>query len=303
MLFYDKSKYTALITDGIIKTIEKENNLKCLFGGGYSNKATGTDNDFSDNDFYMVCESYSGIRKRKLSFDEHLLDIVILNYSELTNDNSIYDGPFPSILYRRDDTHINEQNNLRLDYLSSQKLFEILFSNCIWDSGFLVKNIDEIINKISVIHTIDYYFSRTYGNLYNHLKKGPVNAIRVLRTFLWVSCMKWIIEKGTIPNMDIFFMIKAYAPIEIAVYLEAILKRIKSLKKEKNCVSLNEPFTGKLATEQKPKIVICVDDFYVKYIEKELKEVEKYITINQDRLKKTKLRKGEVAFLFANNFI
>ena len=77
MLFYDKQIYNELpINEEIINQIEKEKNIKCLFGAAFSAKVYGYDNSESDLDFYMI---FKGERKSySLLINE--LDLNMINY-------------------------------------------------------------------------------------------------------------------------------------------------------------------------------------------------------------------------------
>ena len=225
MVYYDKYKYSKLvINDEFIEEIERSNGIKCLFGGVFSSKVYEFDNAESDTDFLIFFDGGNGSENRSFHFvcEQSLEDINMIDYRYLMKQmesREIIDYKVPSILYRNNDIIIHKFNQHRDDFFSSQKIFEILYSNFIWDSGFLIDNLDEILKMINVVDVLDYYYSRAYGNLVNKLEKEYVQCRIILRCFMGYCCMKQIIEDKEIPFMKMDYLIKRFSPKRFLYYL------------------------------------------------------------------------------------
>lgn len=312
MIIYDKKKYIETINDRIVNMIETEQGIKCLFGGAFSTKVYGIDNQFSDFDFYLIFEKDDDTQDSRIFEKETCNDILLINYAHLQD---LFYENYPSILFRDKKKEVAEDNYHRKDFISTQKIFEILYSDYIWDSGFLRLNIHNLLKQISVINVLDYYFSRAYGNLKNHLKTGTTDAVRILRTFLNVGCMKWVIENGSIPYMDINFMIKKYADNEISNYINDILRGVKSLKGERSSLmhmnyvnndlfSLTEEMIKNSSNiQEKPKFMTKARKDFIIFIEKELKDISIYIQNYKTILFEKDLFLGDVAFIAKNKYL
>lgn len=232
MIVYDESVYEKVLDENLIKWIEKEDKVKVLFAGAACSTVMGYNDSTSDVDFYVIVKSSFNKRNFLTAIN---LDYINLDYINLIENTKSYIGKhtiFPTYLNEPHSTHVF--NLKQEDYATSQKFFEILYSNYIYDSGFLKENIKEILNSISFVVVLDYYFSRAYGNLQNHLQKDVVIAKRYIRMFLGYSCMRWLIENKTIPNMSATNMIDLYAPQKFHAFLMDTLLAVKNFNPGKD---------------------------------------------------------------------
>lgn len=313
MIYCNKEKYyKLLINDKDIRKIEKSLEIKILFGGAFSSKVYGIDNQFSDFDFYLI---YEGDFDNRRIFDKDTFnDYILLDYAKISK-SLVYDlEHYPSILFRND-LEVKKTNYHLEDFQTTQKLFEILYSDYIWDSGFLKENIDTIIKSISLMDVIDYYFSRAYGTYVNYIRNKETNAARILRCFLNICCLKWVLEENTIPDMSIETLIDLYAPNDINIYLKYILRKVKSIDGiisagmhtfdvgTDNLFAVNiEKLASSNTMIEKGKVIVVVDTNFRKYVKNQIDSIVEYIENNKYLLKEKKLDKGHSAFAIRNEW-
>ena len=237
MIYYDDNKYKVWIDEASVASIEHQYGIQCLFGGAYSSYVLGIDNVVSDFDFYLVYE-HNPHRKEKYRYldEEANIEFVLLDYEFLKSNMGLYMSglhEFPSIHCRKEEIWDQRPNMFREDFACGV-LFEILYSDYIWDSGYLRKHGEEILGMLPMVIVMDYYYVRAYGNLHQFLREEKVDVNRYLRSFLWISCMEWLMENGTVPCMDISEMMKLYCPMQYRPCLKNMLQQKKLLEIEGN---------------------------------------------------------------------
>lgn len=236
MLYYDEIKYNEYISEKTIVNIEKEKKIQCLFGGAFSSYVTGIDNNASDFDFYLVYDKKATEMDAFRYFDEEsYVDIVMLDWNYINVSSAAYlrgIEKYPSILHRGNRKE-HSANIHRADF-TSQLVFEILYSDYIWDSGFLMNNLDKILRNLSFFGILDYYFTRAWGNYKQECMKEQIQAVKYLRMFLQYACMRWLLENRTIPKMDIHFMFQQYMPECFLPFFNDVLEKQKTLNVEKD---------------------------------------------------------------------
>lgn len=318
-LIYNRDKYKEYISEETIKKIEKDRHVKCLFGGAFGTLVYNIGNNASDFDFYLIIDKKDSKEDAYRYFDEKTLnDIYMLDWNYIrTSSTSYLSGikKYPSILHR-DQLKIPAFNGHRDDY-TSQLLFEILYSDYIWDSNFLQNNIDTILYEMSYIGILDYYFSRSYGNLTNNLSNEIVPAVKYLTAFLGYACIKWLLEKRTIPNMNFTSMCDLYLPSLHLDFLKDVWQKQKNLNVERNSrfhtleLSTHNLFTitaqavdnsitmrGKSTLYQEKIAVVNRNDNFNNWLRQELEKVSDKITQIAESEKKIIIKKGNTAFLF-----
>lgn len=236
MLYYDQNKYKKCISEETIINIENKMGIQCLFGGAFSTCVYGIDNKSSDFDFYLIYDKKETDIESFRYFDEEIFnDIVMLDWNYVNaNSDSYLRGikKYPSVLYRSNEKE-HSLNFHRADF-TSNIIFEILYSDYIWDSGFLVNNMHNVLRNISYLGTLDYYFTRAWGNFNHELLTERGRAVKYLMTFLGYACMRWLIEYKTIPSMDITFMLNQYMPGRFAEFFNEVLDKQKNLETDRD---------------------------------------------------------------------
>lgn len=313
VLNYDTNKYKAYLTEEFLLNMEKERGVTCLFGAAFGPYVYGIDNRVSDFDFYLIFDKKGRGDDAFRSFDEdsmtdvYMLDINYIQTSSRTYLNGI--PKYPSVLYRKSE-NVHVYNIHREDF-TSQIIFEILYSDYVWDSGYLSKNIDSILSEISYIGVLDYYFSRVYGNLKNQLSKEQAPAVKYLMSFLGYSCLKWLLEYRTIPNMDIWSMLRFYAPAWCVDFLTEVIKVQKGLDAKKD-YRMHQADVGtynlfqispqeadrRHTTLEKKKAVVSRNERYNEWLWKEIETIRAIIEEIGKKGASLTLQKGNASFLF-----
>jgi len=226
MLYYDTKKYDLVFDTDDVRFLEEKYGFKCLFGAMFAAQVFGISNHYSDYDFFLLIDKKeSGIDAFRIFIKEKLLEVVCMDYHyilEKCNSYKMEIENYPSIYYRRNDNRVVNQNYLRDDF-PTQILYECLYSDYIWDSGFLAENIKIILENISVKLVLDYYYTRVFGNLSNNMSKEKVPAVKCLMIVIGIGCMCGLIEKKKISMMNIENMIDEYIPYEYHSYLNKAL--------------------------------------------------------------------------------
>ena len=231
MIYFDSKKYDLSFCDKLkehIKEIETDCGIKILFGGAYSAHAFGYATSTSDIDFYFCFESQTADFTQKWRFfDDIFCDVNLISYDLcLQNTKKMMDEIpiYPSVLTKN--TQHESWSIHYDDFFSTTKFFEILLSSCIYDTGFLAKNIDKILSVIDIPILLDYYYTRAYGNLKDHLSKDYVEAKRVIRAFFGYSVLRAVIENRVIPSADITELIDKYADTDQKIFLSDTLNQM-----------------------------------------------------------------------------
>lgn len=316
MLYYNEKKYKKYISEETILKIEKEMGIQCLFGGAFSTCVYGIDNKASDFDFYLIYNKKETDIESFRYFDEETLnDIYMLDWNYVNVSSDIYLKSiemYPSILHRGNGKE-HRLNLHRADF-TSEIVFEILYSDYIWDSGFLTDNMDKILSNLSYLGILDYYFSRAWGNFNQELMQERGRAVKYLMTFLGYACMRWLIEYRTIPNMDIQFMFNQYMPERFGDFFNEVLRKQKNLDVERDFrmhsfdVGTHNLFGVKAQDMDVSKTLI---DKKVAFVERdeevnswmmqELRSIADSMSSIAGRREKICIKAGDTAFLF--NFI
>lgn len=268
MLYYDKEKYRMIITEELIQRIENENGVKCLFGAAYSTYVYGFSNRASDFDFFLVVDKQNNKEDIfRIFIEKNEIDIICLDYFYIRETSIHYLNSiisYPSCLSKMDDKRkVNKYNFFREDF-TSQIMFEILYSDYIWDSGFLTENLKEILDNISYIGICDYYFTRAYMNLKNILNKESVYVAKYLTTFMGVSCLKSLEDKAIIPYMNLEYMVNKFLPSQFEEFIEILIDKQRNL--------LNATYN-----QYKLKVYVKMNAAFNKWIEDELERLAKIL--------------------------
>lgn len=313
MLYYDEKKYEKCISDETILKIESEMGIKCLFGGAFSTCVYGIDNNASDFDFYLLYDKRDTAAEAFRYFDkETLIDIYMLDWNYVNRSSSLYlesIAKYPSILHRAGGRE-HRMNFQRADF-TSQVIFEILYSDYVWDSGFLLDNIDGILRSLSYVGILDYYFTRAWGNLHQELVKEEGRAVKYLMAFLGYACMRWLTEYKTIPNMNIHFMFQQYLPEHFKGFFSDILKRQKDVNVERDFrmhsfdvgthnlfqVDAKEMDVSNALTEKKEALVEKNEDVNT-WLGQELKKLADLLPIIASSPDRICVHGGNMSFLF-----
>lgn len=313
MIIYNKNKYQETISEKSIQHIERARGIKCLFGGAFATCVYGINNRASDFDFYLIYDKCKNEMATFQQFDtDTLQDLYMLDWDYINTDSQKYlEGiqRYPTILYREH----NKQHkfNTHRDDFTSQVLFEILYSDYIWDSGFLMQHIDQILEELSFIGILDYYFSRAYGNLNHNLSKEYVPAVKYLMMFLGYSCMKWLLEYQTIPCMDFECMVQVFAPYRYVSFLREVKKIQKELDTERDYrVHIYDESTvdffqitpqeadNKKHMKQKKIAMVAKNEDFNNWMRNELAIIAEEMGRLRTSREKVRIKKGSSAFLF-----
>lgn len=231
MLIYDDTKYkTHTFDDEMVANIERQYDTKVLFAGSFGTCVYGINNRFSDVDFKCICDSREKTHWRHYN-KEMMTDIWALDISyvkELGKQYLKQIGQFPSVLHRNKGIRVDAHDIIRYDY-GIQIFLEILYSDYIWDSGYLKENYEELLKENSLVGAVDYYYSRAYGHRHNHLITENVNVRYALMCFVNTCICKWLLERGSVPYVDCRFLVEEYATMEFKDWLLAALKMQKSI--------------------------------------------------------------------------
>lgn len=313
MLYYDAGKYKRYISEETIEKIEKEMGIQCLFGGAFSTCVYGIDNNASDFDFYLIYDKKENAVESFRYFDKETLnDIYMLDWNYINMSGSLYlksIQKYPSILHR--DRGSEHRLNLHRADFTSQIVFEILYSDYIWDSGFLKDHLDEILSGLSYLGILDYYFTRAWGNYNQELLKGKGRAVKYLMTFLGYACMRWLLEYKTVPNMDIQFMFGQYMPERFSAFFNEVLEKQKHLDVARDfqmhsydvgthnlfAVKAQDMDVSKALKEKKEALIEKNEDVNL-WIGQELKLLADSISSIAERRVKIYIQEGSTAFLF-----
>lgn len=231
MLICDETKYAiCTLDDDMVADIERQYGIKILFAGSFGTCVYGIHNRFSDVDFKCICDSRENPHWRHYD-KETRTDIWALDIAYAKEQGKRYlkqVRQFPSVLYRDKEIKVDSYDIIRDDY-GIQIFLEILYSDYIWDSGYLEKHYEELLRENSLIVAVDYYYSRAYGHRHNHLETEIVNTRYVLMCFVNVCICKWLVERATVPYVDCRFLLDCYAPVECKEWLLTVLQAQKSI--------------------------------------------------------------------------
>lgn len=285
MVIFEKEKYIKMhFNDEYIKEIEKEYSIEILFAALKGTQIWGYSNAVSNYNFYVFFKTarqdLTHFRIKDLEND-YSLRLYDLNYvlqeskSYIKNLNRV-----PSILFRDEalDHQIKKQcfEDRADDKLSY--LFEVMYSDYIWDSGYLKKHMVELLNSISITGILDYYYSRAYGSLHNVFMNENIKGTKYLNTFLGIACMKWILKKRTIPVMNIYSMMEWCCPNDLKPYLEEIIEKQKTIGLKTLARYENNPVIKK-GERERPKITVKKNDAFNHWIDMELRTLASEIEL------------------------
>ena len=231
MLIYDEKKYKIrTLDDEMVTTIERQYGVKVLFAGSFGTCVYGIHNRFSDVDFRCICDSRENPHWRHYD-KETMTDIWALDIVYAKEQGKRYlkqVRQFPSVLYRDKGKKVDAYDIIRDDF-GIQIFLEILYSDYIWDSGYLKEHYEKLLMETSLLSSVDYYYSRAYGHRHNHLEMDTVNARYVLMCFVNVCICKWLVKNGSVPYVDCCSLIEYYAPREFKDWLVAVLCAQKAI--------------------------------------------------------------------------
>ena len=231
MLIYDETKYKIhTLDDEMIATIERQYSTKVLFAGKFGTCVYGINNRFSDVDFKCICDSRENPHWQHYD-KETMIDIWALDIAYIKEQGKRYlrqVRQFPSVLHRDKGVKVDTYDILRDDF-GIQIFLEILYSDYIWDSGYLAEHYQELLAETPLVSAVDYYYSRAYGHRHNHLRTENVNAKYALMCFVNVCICKWLVENGSVPYVDCHTLIEYYASRDFKDWLLAALRAQKSV--------------------------------------------------------------------------
>lgn len=231
MLIYDETKFrNCALDDKMIAAIERQYGTKVLFAGNFGTCVYGIHNKFSDLDFKCICDSRENPHWRHYD-KETMMDIWALDIAYAKEQGKRYlkrVRQFPSVLHRDKGVKVDTYDILRDDF-GIQIFLEMLYSDYIWDSGYLAEHYEELLAETSLVSSVDYYYSRAYGHRHNHLEIETVNARHALMCFVDVCICKWLVETDSVPYVDCKSLIEYYASGDIKDWLLAALRAQKSV--------------------------------------------------------------------------
>ncbi|MBD5487940.1 MAG: hypothetical protein HDR13_03990 [Lachnospiraceae bacterium] len=299
MLIYDNRKYSICVDEEFIARVEKKLNVQCLFGGAHSTMVYEIATPMSDLDFYLIFDrGNTDLREYVFSdcetnFDVNMIEINHINFSNKQYYKTIC--KYPSIFMRDSQASIPFSNKHRADY-TSQLIFEILYSDYIWDSGYLKKNIDTLLSQLSFLGVLDYYYSRVYGHLTNNLSNNFVGARNILMAFLGYSCMKWLLLYQTIPVMKFQVMYELFCPNQFRTFLfYAFQKQIGASFDCDNVVNV-DVLHGKGTFSKKVKVMLERNDNFNSWLADELRVIADEMGRLHERNQDNKINIGHAAF-------
>jgi predicted nucleotidyltransferase len=209
-LYYNVDKYPLSFTENLPMQMEQKLNIECLFGSLCGMSVWGIANKVSDYDVYFFCsESNNNSNEIERSYGDWLASILIDYYA--------YDYD-----YLQDKIGLHLQMIEKLPSYASKTripvkhdryvgiLFNAIASDCIWDTGFLVDNVHQILHELPFWGLIDYYYSRVAGNLENVLQQNRVRVQKILTTIQSLNIMKWLLEKKTVAPADFEVLSKRF---------------------------------------------------------------------------------------------
>ena len=233
MEFYLESGEKQFINKTLIRELEDKYNIHCMFGAVKSSYVYGIQNATSDRDSIIVYQSEHQREIFQELIEENAVDIIFMNFDYIINNQELYLShvqDYPSCLYRKGKQKKVSSNAFRDDFCT-EVIFECLASNCIWDSGYIRKNFNQLLQSISIKAVADYYFSRAYGNYKNNLQKDMVLNQKYMTTLIGICCIKWICKKYTIPNLNYKSLVEEYVPDEFIPFFLDILSEHKKNEK------------------------------------------------------------------------
>ncbi len=277
MIICNTEKYKNIcFDDEYIKQIEEKYHILILYSALRGPQVWGYSNAVSNYNFYAFFTTdnpelkYFRIRDQENNYSLRLYDLQSVlqemrSYMEHTE-------KYPSILYR--DSSLNEKIKKQgFEERADDKLsyiFEVMYADYIWDSGYLKTHLNELLIQIPVLGLLDYYYSKAYGCLHNIFIHEECKGTKYLETFLGIACMKWMIEQKTVPVMDIFVMMDWCCPNEFQILLKDIIDQQKAIGIEVLKQYENLPDIKK-GERDRPKVIVRTNKNFNNWIEKELK--------------------------------
>lgn len=204
MIYYDKSKYSCVLTDADVFQLEQQCKVQFLYGGAIGTQVFEAANVFSDFDFLFVYK----IKNQKKEFNVvsmgPSIEISCFNVEKIEQAN-FYDGgyrwEFPTF-YTTKRRKPNEDRDI--------EFFRIFSSDYVWDSGYLKEGLSSIEKMINPVLILDYLFSRTAGNLEKSLSIDMIPTKAIIRTMYNLNCMLWILKNQTYPYLNLEKMIEEF---------------------------------------------------------------------------------------------
>lgn len=279
----NKTFQELCLDDSYIRKIEEYHPVQILFAALKGSQVWGYSNAVSNYNFYLFFQSnfpgltYFRIQDKKNDYSMRLYDLKFVMESNRSYLNKI--KKFPSILYR--DPHADEIiQNQSFENREDGKLtflFETLYSPYIWDSGYLKDNLNNLLDDLSILGLLDYYYSRAYGSYHNlFLQNEKLKGTKYLDTFLGIACMNWLFEKRSIPDMNINSMIDFCCPDEIRPFLMGIIEQQKNIGLE--ILKQYEGIPGiQKGDRERKKVMVMKNDAFLHWVDQELRQLAKKI--------------------------
>lgn len=119
------------------------------------------------------------------------------------------------------------------------ELFRIFSSDYIWDSGYLVSHIEEILREISPLIIFDYLFSRVAGNLETYISNGFISDKRFIRMMYNINSMLWMLEKRSYPYLNISQMVEHYQCGVVKSFVLELIQKRSICSKYRKTINVN----------------------------------------------------------------
>jgi hypothetical protein len=266
--------------------MEQENNIEILFAFLRGPQVWGWNNAVSNYNFYAFFKTDNLARKYfKINDEDNAYSFRCYNFDYVVNSaNEYYNNvsKYPSILYRSEQMNqfVQKQGFEERADRTTNFLFEAMCSDFIWDSGYLKEHLYNLMDEIFCIEILDYYYSKAYGSLKNIFINEEVKGTKYLEGMLEISCMMWILNKKTMPVMDILKILELNCPNEYKGFLKGILKEQKNIGEQ--ILAKYEGSNIKKWDMERPKVLIKRNDEFNLWIEEQLVSIaEKMKLINK----------------------
>ncbi len=233
MIYCDEDKYknSVVLDDKMIKRLESKLSIRCLYGGLIGSRIyLGGGNGDYDLGIRFIGNSYEHFNEGISSnLDIHGFSLNAESLQRLTGCIS-HKIEFPTFYtaYRRmpeDDKCI--------------ELFRIFSSDYIWDSGYLVSHIEEILREISPLIIFDYLFSRVAGNLETYISNGFISDKRFIRMMYNINSMLWMLEKRSYPYLNISQMVEHYQCGVVKSFVLELIQKRSICSKYRKTINVN----------------------------------------------------------------
>lgn len=285
MFVYDLYKYNEVLDLEIIERIEETRNCKLLFMAACSSKVYGYDDANSDYDFRAFFEDKERLLIEPLWFEKNgeLVEISFVNIYLLS-------GNISNITKMKD---LSDFRNLPEDYFSTQKYLAALYSDYIWDSGYLLEHIDDILATIDIGEVTKYYLLRCKMNLRERMTKDVVKGKDLMKLVAGYGVLKALVCDHEIPYVDVRYVIATYLSDEHQKYMLDVLNGIKTMQ-----IAMTDSVNVNEHLRNKKNYMVYNNKEFVDWMEGEMNLLEAEIARIGDNRAAYILLPGEKAFFF-----